>query len=130
MSTIATQLVRSAEARVTETPNATMTTLGSPTASGTVGLSLWVVEMTTGQQGPPHVFVSEQVWTVLAGEVTIEVDGVAALLSVGDSLTLPGGAVRQVSAVSDVRMMVCGMADATVRVPGEAESHGTPPWIA
>jgi quercetin dioxygenase-like cupin family protein len=85
--------------------------------------------MTAGQQGPPHAFDTEQVWTVLDGQVSIEVDGVSNLLSAGDALTLPGSAQRQVSAVTDVHMMVCGLGDATVGVPGEDESRGTPPWI-
>jgi quercetin dioxygenase-like cupin family protein len=130
MPTITTNLVRGDDARVTETPNATMITLASPTASGATALSLWTVEMSVGQQGPPHVFDSEQVWAVLDGQVHIEVDAVSSSLAVGDSLTIQGGAVRQVTAVTDVHMMVCGLADATVRVPGEDESRGTPPWIA
>jgi quercetin dioxygenase-like cupin family protein len=125
-----TQLVRGDGAKVTETPNATMTTLASPSASGSTSLSLWTVEMVAGQQGPEHVFDSEQAWTVLAGEVSIEVDGVTQPMVAGDSLTLAGGVVRQVTAVSDVRLIACGLSDATVQVPGEAESRGTPPWIA
>jgi quercetin dioxygenase-like cupin family protein len=86
--------------------------------------------MTAGQQGPPHVFDSEQVWTVLDGQVSIEVDGVPNLMAAGDTLTIPSGFVRQVSALTDVRLIVCGLGDATVRVPGEDESRGTPEWIA
>jgi quercetin dioxygenase-like cupin family protein len=76
------------------------------------------------------VFDSEQAWTVLEGQVSIEVDGVAHPLSAGDSLTLRAGMERQVTALSDARLVACGRGDATVHVPGESESRGTPPWIA
>ena len=40
--------VRAGENRRTETPNATMTTLASPTLGSTAGLSMWQVEMAAG----------------------------------------------------------------------------------
>ena len=50
---MATSLVRAGQARRTETPNALMTTLASPSQGPTAGLSMWRVEMRAGQQGPP-----------------------------------------------------------------------------
>ena len=61
------KVVRNANIRRTQTPNATMTTLASPTLGATEGLSLWKVEMAAGASGPRHVFDSEQLWTVQAG---------------------------------------------------------------
>ena len=63
---MATSLVRAGQARRTETPNALMTTLASPSQGPTAGLSMWRVEMRAGQQGPPHAFDTEQVWHLLA----------------------------------------------------------------
>ena len=122
--------VRSAQARRTETPNAVMTTFASPTQGASQGLSLWQVDMRAGQRGPEHVFDSEQVWHVQQGEVQFIVDGQALTLAAGDSLVLAAGATRQVSAATAARILVCGHGDASVTVPGEAESRGTPPWIS
>jgi quercetin dioxygenase-like cupin family protein len=122
--------VRQGDTRRVTTPNATMTTLASPTLGGSAGLSLWQVEMGAGQRGPVHVVDSEQVWTVVAGQVSITVDGAGTELGTGDTLVLPAGLPRQIDALRDVRLLVCGHGDATVSVPGEDSSRGTPPWIS
>ncbi|HEY5317368.1 MAG TPA: cupin domain-containing protein [Solirubrobacteraceae bacterium] len=122
--------IRAAHARRTETPNATMTTLASPTLGATAGLSLWLVEMTGGAQGPSHRFDSEQIWTVIEGEVAVLVDGEISRLTAGDTIALPAGAQRQITAATPARLIVCGHGGAVVTVPGEAAPRGTPPWIA
>lgn len=121
--------VRSAESRRTQTPNAVMTTLASPTQGPTEGLSLWRVEMQAGQRGPVHAFDSEQVWHVLDGEAGFTVAGETVLLRAGDSLVLPAGAQRQVTARTAVRLLVCGHGGAIASVPGEDAPRGTPAWI-
>jgi quercetin dioxygenase-like cupin family protein len=122
--------VRAAQSRRTETPNATMTTLASPTLGPTDGLSLWLVEMEAGAAGPLHVFDSEQLWTALAGEVTITVDGTPTELAAGDTIAIPAAVERQVTARTATRLIVCGHGAAVVTVPGEEAPRGTPPWIA
>jgi quercetin dioxygenase-like cupin family protein len=122
--------VRVADARRTETPNATMTTLASPTLGPTDGFSLWQVEMEAGAAGPLHTFDREQLWTVLGGEVTITVEGASTELAAGDTIVIPAGAERQVLARTAARLIVCGPGDAVVTVPGEEAPRGTPPWIA
>ena len=137
MATTAT-VVRADEVRRTATPNAVMTTLASPTQGGSRELSLWRVQMEPGQQGPAHVFDREQLWTVVDGAVRIVIDAgpgrsrpaTAHDLGPGDTLVIPGGVVRQVTATTAVRLVVCGHADAQVTVPGEATGRGVPPWIA
>ncbi len=124
------KIVRVEECRRTETPNATMTTLASPTLGATVELSMWQVEMTAGARGPEHAFDSEQAWTVLAGELTVTVAGEHTTLGPGDTVILPGDAERRLAARTDLRALVCGHGNATVRVPGEPAPRGTPPWIA
>lgn len=123
-------LIRAGERRRSETPNATMTTLASPTLGATAGLSMWQVEMAAGAQGPRHVFDSEQVWTVLEGQLAAVVTGEESELRAGDTVVLPADAERQLSATTDVRALVCGHGDAIARVPGEHAPRGTPPWIA
>jgi quercetin dioxygenase-like cupin family protein len=107
-----------------------MTTFASPTLGPTDGLSLWQVEMEAGAAGPPHVFDSEQLWTVLAGELTITVDATPTELAAGDTVVIPAGVERQVNARTAARLIVCGAGDAIVSVPGEEAPRGTPPWIA
>jgi quercetin dioxygenase-like cupin family protein len=91
---------------------------------------MWRVEMTAGAQGPPHVFDSEQLWTVVEGEVSVAVDGQTAVLAAGDTIVLPAGVERRISATTAVRLLVCGRGDAVARVPGEEAPRGTPAWIA
>jgi quercetin dioxygenase-like cupin family protein len=107
-----------------------MTTLASPSLAGSESLSLWLVEMLAGSRGPLHVFDSEQLWTVLEGEIAATVDGTRHELHAGDTLILRAGATRQIASEGAARMLVCGRGDAVVSVPGEDADRGTPPWIA
>ena len=121
---------RRAALRRTETPNATMTTLGSPT-QGSEHLSLWRVEMREGAEGPVHVFDSEQIWTVLDGEVEIkDGHGGAIRLAPGDAAVLAPDAERQVVSLRASELIVCGYGDAIAAVPGNDEMRTTPRWIA
>jgi len=83
-----------------------------------------------GAKRPLHAFDSEQLWTVVEGDVAIELDGVAVGLSAGDSLVIPAGLERQISAGSAAQLLVCGYGDALVTVHGEPAPQGTPAWIA
>ena len=121
--------VHAGQARRTETPNALMTTLASPSQGPTAELSMWRVEMRAGQQGPPHVFDTEQIWHLLVGEAEVTVGAERLVLGPGDTVVLPGGTERRVSARTDAQLIVCGRGNAVVRVPGEAAPRGTPPWI-
>ncbi len=121
---MATSSIRAVKARQTETPNVLMTTLASPSQGPTAQLSMWLVDMRAGQQGPPHFFDTEQIWHLLEGDVDIAVEGEHMALSPGDTLILPAGSVRQVSAHTDVRLVVCGHGYAVATVPGEAASRG------
>lgn len=125
-----TILHRASGMRRTETPNAVMRTLASPTQGSTHELSMWTVHMRAGQQGPLHVFDSEQVWCVLDGEVEISVDDQSMCLEPGDAVVLAAQTRRQVTALHDADMIVCGRSNAIASVPGEAGSRGTPAWIS
>jgi quercetin dioxygenase-like cupin family protein len=90
-------VIRHADSRRTETPNAVMTTLASPTQGG-AGHSVWRVDMRPGQSGPLHAIDTEQVWTVLDGGATVELDGRAHTVWPGDTLVMPAEARRRVDA--------------------------------
>jgi quercetin dioxygenase-like cupin family protein len=124
------RMVRAGERRRTATPNAKMTTLTSPTLGASAGLSMWQVEMTAGASGPMHCFDSEQLWTLIEGAVSMTIAGETVEITAGDTLVLPAGAERQITATTAARLLVCGHGDAVARVPGEEAPRGTPPWIA
>jgi quercetin dioxygenase-like cupin family protein len=107
-----------------------MTTHASPTLGATVDLSMWEVAMTEGASGPLHVFDSEQIWTVLEGELSVDIAGQAEILRRGDTVVIPEGLERRIAARTDARLLVCGYGSAVARVPGEPEPRGTPGWIA
>ncbi|MER5968668.1 cupin domain-containing protein [Streptomyces sp. NPDC002055] len=89
-------VIRHAEARRTETPNAVMTTLASPTQGPAGELAVWRVAMRPGQAGPEHTFDAEQVWTVLEGGARIDLGGEAVTVTSGDTVVMPAGLPRQV----------------------------------
>lgn len=123
-------LTRPADARRSETPNAVMTTLASPTLSGAGEVSVWRVEMAAGQEGPVHVFDAEQVWLVVAGQPTIEVEDGLFTLATGDALQIPANVTRQVRAGDGAAFVVCSRTGSRV-VSGTADGQPvTPPWVA
>ena len=89
-------VIRHAESRRTETPNAIMTTLASPTQGG-AGQVVWRVDMNPGQTGPLHGIDTEQVWTVLAGAATVELAGEPLVIEPGDTLVIPADAPRRLT---------------------------------
>jgi quercetin dioxygenase-like cupin family protein len=123
-------LIHPANARITETPNATMTTLASPSLNGTQDLSLWRVAITAGKEGPVHVFDSEQIWTLLSGAVTFEVEGDRFQLGPGDTIRIAGMATRQLRAQTDAIFLVCGYGGAMVVSGAPGGQSMTPVWIS
>ena len=134
-------VIRRAETRRTETPNAVMTTLASPTQGG-AGQAVWRVDMRPGQAGPLHAIDTEQVWTVLDGGATVELDGQALAVGPGDTLILPADAPRRVSADPAAGLAAIAVAPAGTRAytldgtrvaPGCAVPDGdklVPAWVA
>ncbi|MFE2728121.1 cupin domain-containing protein [Kitasatospora sp. NPDC059327] len=107
-----------------------MTTLASPTQGGSA-LALWRVEMASGGRGPLHVFDVEQVWTVLTGDLTVELGGEAFALAPGDTAVLPAGVARRISAGGAVAALVAAPGGARVSVVGRPEEEAfVPGWIA
>ncbi len=121
-------VISATAARRSETPNAVMTTLASPTQGG-AAIALWRVEMAPGAAGPEHRFDVEQAWTVLGGAATVTVDGADHALSAGDTIILRGGQVRRILAGDD------GLQALAVAAPGaraflpDGTDRGVPPWI-
>ncbi|NEY30667.1 cupin domain-containing protein [Streptomyces sp. PRKS01-65] len=109
-------VIRHAESRRTETPNAVMTTLASPTLGG-AGQALWRVDMRPGAAGPLHAFDAEQVWTVLEGGATVELEGEKLIVVPGDTVVIPAAAPRRVCADPEA-----GFAAIVTAAPGACAS--------
>jgi len=90
-------VIRAAECRRTETPNAIMTTLASP-GQGSAGLPIWRVDMAPERSGPLHGIDAEQVWTVLEGSATVVLGTGTIEAGVGDTLVLPPDVPRRITA--------------------------------
>lgn len=123
-------VIRHAECRRTETLNAVMTTLASPTQGGG-RQAVWRVDMRPGQAGPPHAFDSDQVWTVLDGGATIELDGRPVAIAPGDTIVMSAGTPRRVVADPDAGFaaIVAAPAGARAALP-DGTDKGVPAWIA
>ena len=123
-------VIRSNETRTTETPNATMTTLASPTL-GAATQALWRVDMRPGQCGPAHTFDVEQLWTVVDGAATIELGDDEHPIAAGDTVVMPPGAPRRVLAHPEAGLIaiVAAPAGARAMLP-DGTDRGVPAWIA
>ncbi|HEY3726150.1 MAG TPA: cupin domain-containing protein [Solirubrobacteraceae bacterium] len=123
-------VIRRGDVRRTETPNAVMTTLASPTLGGAAH-SIWRVDMPPGQVGPLHVFDAEQVWSVLDGGATVQVDGEAVTLASGDTIVLAAQLPRQVFADPRAGLSAIVAAPGTARASmADGTDRGVPGWIA
>ena len=134
-------VIRHADSRRTETPAAVMTTLASPSQGG-AGQAVWRVDMRPGQAGPRHAIDTEQVWTVLAGGATVELDGQVLAVGPGDTLIMPADAPRRLTADPAAGFTAIAVApagsrayvlDGTTVAPGCATPQGDkliPAWVA
>lgn len=123
-------IVEAADRRVTTTPNATMTTLASPTL-GESRLSLWQVEMNPGVTGPMHAFAEQVTWAVTRGTGTLTTDDGAppvALLP-GTTVVLDGGRMRRFAAGPDGFTAVVAAIPSAVTAALDG-AVTTPPWVA
>ena len=93
--------IRLADARVTETPAATMRTYAAPTMPGGADVAVWRTEMAAGASGPLHTVDTDQVVVVVQGRLSAEIDGSSSQVPAGDSVVLPAGAVRRLTAGED-----------------------------
>ncbi|HYJ13442.1 MAG TPA: cupin domain-containing protein [Thermomicrobiales bacterium] len=123
------QTIRATEVRKTVTPNAVMTTLASPTLSGTTHHCLWQVEFEPRASGPHHSMDSEQIWYLESGLVRCEIGEEEVLLGPGDVIRLAGGVVRRFHAVEASTFIVCGEPGARAATPTTTDGV-IPAWIA
>ncbi|MBF8186548.1 cupin [Nonomuraea sp. K274] len=123
-------VIRSAEARRSETPGGVMTTFASPTQGG-ASRSLWRVDARPGAEGPVHDFDGEQVWSWVAGAAVVELGDERFEVAAGDTVVMPARTVRRVLAdpAAGYSAVVTAPAGARALAPDGAD-YGIPPWIA
>jgi len=123
-------LIRSSDTRLSETPNAAMTTLASPTLGGAT-LAMWRVEMAPGGSGPLHAFDVDQIWTIESGGGVFRVEESEHVVGAGDTIVLPAGRLRQVHAHAEGGLRALAVAQAGARATmADGADRGVPPWIA
>jgi len=99
-----------------ETPNAVMRTLAAPSL-GSSELSVWEVQMRSGQSGPTHTADHEQVWVLLDGTLSFDFQDKTISAAHGDAIIVPADAPRRVVALSDARALVASAAAPSVTTP-------------
>ncbi len=104
-------VIRNAQRRRTQTPNAVMTTLASPTQGG-AATAVWRVDMQPGQAGPLHAIDAEQILTVLEGGAKVRLGAETIRVGPGDTLVMPANLPRQITADAQVGIVAIGAAPA------------------
>ncbi|MFD3542250.1 VOC family protein [Streptomyces sp. NPDC058662] len=111
---------------VTESPNARMTALATP-SRGSTELSTWTVAMEAGQSGPEHAADREQVWTLTAGVLHVTCAGRTEEVTAGQTFVLAPDVLRRIHAPHAAEAHVAMRADGVIRVPG-TEGTRVLPW--
>jgi quercetin dioxygenase-like cupin family protein len=119
-------VVRHGSADTVELHGARFTSCSAPSKGGTE-LAMWTVDVPAGAPAAPHRLDREEVLHVLAGRLTVAVDGEPAELAAGDTLAAPAGSLLSVGAVdAPARLLACTRAGLTATM-----ADGTvinPPW--
>ncbi|NUR71797.1 MAG: cupin domain-containing protein [Hamadaea sp.] len=121
------KIVRPTEDRLITTAAAVTTALAAP-SQGSTELCNWRVRMEPGTAGPLHAIDREQLWTVLAGSLTITCDGATDQAAAGETVILPAGVQRQITAGDEpADILVCMAVGGMASVPGDS-SPVPLPW--
>ncbi|APA96465.1 cupin domain-containing protein [Nocardia seriolae] len=98
-------------------------------ATGSSELCVWRLEIAPGTEGVPHRIHREEAFVVLAGGITMTIEGESARLAAGDAAVAPAGSVIRLDNPSDAVAEV--LVNAPVGFTGEL-LDGTvvnPPWV-
>jgi quercetin dioxygenase-like cupin family protein len=91
---------------------------------------MWRVTMVPGQRGPEHTFDTEQVWTVIDGQMEVLIGGSAEQLRAGDAAVFGAGELRQILCAGEAPLHAIAVCAAGARASTPADGdRGTPPWI-
>jgi quercetin dioxygenase-like cupin family protein len=121
-------VVRSGSAEPVELHGARFTSCSAPSKGGTE-LAMWTVDLPAGAPGAPHRLDREEVLHVLAGRLTVAVDGEPVELAAGDTLAVPAGSLLSVAAAgAPARLLACVRAGLVATMADGTEL--SPPWAS
>ncbi|MEU6586847.1 cupin domain-containing protein [Nocardia sp. NPDC046763] len=121
-------VIHAADAQSHEMHGSRFTPLVRP-STGSSELCLWRLEIAPGTQGVPHRVHREEAFVLLAGSITLTIDGEAARLAPGDAAVAPAGSAIRLDNPDDQTAEV--LVNAPVGFTGEL-LDGTvvnPPWV-
>ncbi|MGV9667329.1 cupin domain-containing protein [Nocardia niigatensis] len=121
-------VIHAADAQSHEMHGSRFTPLVRP-STGSSELCLWRLEISPGTQGVPHRVHREEAFILLAGSITLTIEGEAAELAPGDAAVVPAGSVIRLDNPADRPAEV--LVNAPVGFTGEL-LDGTvvnPPWV-
>jgi quercetin dioxygenase-like cupin family protein len=106
---------------------ARFTSLATP-SRGSTETAVWQVEIAPGTPATPHSLTREEVFVVLAGAATVEIDGTASAATAGDAIVVPPGVAFGLANDGDepLRLLCCLPVGGQARM-GDEEPF-TPPW--
>lgn len=96
---------------------------------GSRQLAAWKADFDPETPGRPHRMSTEEVFHVLAGEITAEVDGDTALLRAGETIAVPAGSLFCASNLSNQPASAWVVTPTGMTVTMEDDSSSfRPPW--
>ena len=103
------------------------TSLATP-SRGSSRTSVWQIEMPPSQQPTPHQLTDEEVFVVIEGTATVELDGERATAATGDAIVVPAGVTFALAndGPGALRLLCCLPVGGRAQLP-DGEPF-TPPW--
>lgn len=99
-------------------------------STGSRELCAWRVEIAPGVTGSPHRVGRDEMLTVLSGELSIRLDGVAERLGPGDAVVVPAGGELQAGNEGSVAAMAWVTTSAGFTATMPDGTTVTPPWVS
>jgi quercetin dioxygenase-like cupin family protein len=108
-----------------EIPNVRFRSLATPRV-GTSENAVWRVRFAPGAISAPHSLTREEIFVVLAGQLTVRMQGAEQLAREGDAIVVPAGVEFSVTAHDEAELLCCFPVGGQARLAsGELIS---PPW--
>ncbi|MCA9671092.1 MAG: cupin domain-containing protein [Myxococcales bacterium] len=110
-----------------ELPHARFTSLATP-SRGSAETSVWRVEIAAGSEPAPHSVTREEIFVVLSGEASVEIDGETRRACSGDAIVVPPDTLFSIANAGDTPLtLLCALpVGGQARLP-DGEPF-TPPW--
>lgn len=120
--------IRAAEAPAFTLPGVEFRGLTAP-SRGARELCTWHLYVAPSPFGDAHSLDHEEVFVIIAGQLSIRLDGVESTLLPGDAIAVPAGTLLQVANPSDetTHALVC-IAAGFQATMADGQHLGTPPW--